>query len=83
MEEIADEELPPVSEAFGIRLGLTSDHPRSLALLSTSNTSRYSVRATTFDGRSVQIKRKPKISQEARNVSAEKYFFTMLYSYIY
>lgn len=62
-----DEELPPVSEAFGIRLGLTSDHARSLALLSTSNTSRYSVRATTFDGRSVQIKRKPKISQEVRN----------------
>ncbi|KAF9469336.1 P-loop containing nucleoside triphosphate hydrolase protein [Collybia nuda] len=63
-----DDDLPPVSEAFGLPTMLLSEHalaPQPLSS-STASTSRFSVRATTFDGKTLFIRRKPKVSQDAR-----------------
>lgn len=66
-----EDDLPSVSEAFGIPSGLISGpfHPLQSSTLNMGSSSRFSVRATTFDGRTLYIKRRPKTSHEARNVS--------------
>lgn len=68
---IEDDDLPPVSEAFGVPIMLMSKPAPAPQLPSTStaSTSRFSVRATTFDGKTIFIRRKPKVNQEARRVS--------------
>ncbi|KAJ6624531.1 hypothetical protein B0H10DRAFT_1943134 [Mycena sp. CBHHK59/15] len=56
-----DDDLPPVSKAFGIPTRLVAPTD------TTTSTSRTSVRATTFDGKTMYLKRRPKVSRANRN----------------
>ncbi|KAG5645600.1 hypothetical protein DXG03_005738 [Asterophora parasitica] len=53
-----DEDLPPAFEAFGVPTSLLSS--TTTAATSTNLISKYSIRVTTFDGTTVNLKRKPK-----------------------
>ncbi|KAG5653696.1 hypothetical protein H0H81_011276 [Sphagnurus paluster] len=57
-----DEDFPPPFKAFGVPSTLLID---PLTFISTTN-SAYSIRATTFDGRVMQFKRKSKVVRTAR-----------------
>ncbi|KAF8077688.1 P-loop containing nucleoside triphosphate hydrolase protein [Lyophyllum atratum] len=61
-----DDDLPPVFEAFGVPTGLLSTSA-SAASTSTGSSSKYSLHATTFDGRRIYMKRKVKAPRAARN----------------
>ncbi|RDB21482.1 Chromosome transmission fidelity protein 18 [Hypsizygus marmoreus] len=74
-QETSDD-LPPVFEAFGVPSGLlvtTLPPPELVTSSSSSSTSRFSIRATTFDGKVVNLKRKPKVSHIARNRISPNY----------
>ncbi|GLB34690.1 putative holliday junction DNA helicase ruvB N-terminus [Lyophyllum shimeji] len=59
-----DDYLPSVVEAFGVPVGLSTT---STASTSSGSSSRYSIHATTFDGKTIQLKRKVKAPRTARN----------------
>lgn len=62
-----DDDLPTVAKAFGIPTLLG---PADTTTTTTSDfVPRFSVRATTFDGKTMYLKRRPKISHVHRNVS--------------
>ncbi|KAF8891293.1 P-loop containing nucleoside triphosphate hydrolase protein, partial [Infundibulicybe gibba] len=58
-----------VSESFGFPTNLLSRGSRNFAEsdVGVAGPSHFSIRATTFEGKTVYMKRKPKISHEARN----------------
>ncbi|KAH0583568.1 hypothetical protein H2248_009191 [Termitomyces sp. 'cryptogamus'] len=64
-----DDYLPSVHEAFGIPTTLIAAPSTSSTSATASNgtSSRFSIRATTFDGKPIHIKRKPKVSHVARD----------------
>ncbi|KAG6854551.1 hypothetical protein C0991_004887 [Blastosporella zonata] len=64
-----DDDLPPVHEAFGVPHLLLSATPKTSELSTTSSgsSSGFSIRATTFDGKTVHLKRKPKVARTARD----------------
>lgn len=74
------DDLPSVFEAFGVPTGLLSTPTPSLEppYHVLSHTSKFSIRATTFDGKVVNMKRKPKVVRDARNVGALARFLSSL-----
>ncbi|KAJ6597213.1 P-loop containing nucleoside triphosphate hydrolase protein [Mycena vulgaris] len=60
-----DADPPTVAEAFGIPTLLAHVDPPTSA--TSGFTSRSTIRATTFDGRTMYLKRKPKVSHVNRN----------------
>ncbi|KAG6860581.1 hypothetical protein C0995_009630 [Termitomyces sp. Mi166 len=64
-----DDYLPSVHEAFGIPTTLICA-PSTSTSATTSNgaSSRFSIRATTFDGKPIHFKKKPKVARVARDV---------------
>ncbi|KAF5386678.1 hypothetical protein D9615_001593 [Tricholomella constricta] len=63
-----DDDFPPAFEAFGVPTGLLSS--TAAATSSSGSISKYSIRATTYDGKIVHMKRKPKVARTARLASA-------------
>jgi len=61
-------DLPPAFEAFGVPTSLLSTALPSYGGTCSSSglISRFSIRAMTFDGNIVNLKRKPKVSRQAR-----------------
>ncbi|KAG6879255.1 hypothetical protein C0992_004084 [Termitomyces sp. T32_za158] len=62
-----DDYLPTIHEAFGIPLTSASSASSNPATTSNGVNSNFSIRATTFDGKPIHFKRKPKVARVARS----------------
>ncbi|KAG6910312.1 hypothetical protein DXG01_011709 [Tephrocybe rancida] len=62
-----DDDFPSAFKAFGVPTALISAPSSASEPTTTSSSSRFSIKATTFDGKTVHLKRKPKVARAARD----------------